>query len=78
MDTWGASPGKPVEQLLEAGCRVGEDFMTELATVIDEADVELQFRDVDAERRVCHGDALLIWNQMRRGSNLRMQAQLSG
>ena len=55
---------------------VGEEFVPELTCSVDEADVELQLRDVDTEYGFSHGGELLLSNQRRRGSNLRIQAQL--
>jgi hypothetical protein len=46
---------EPGTELGEAIGRVGEDAVAELASVADEAGVELPFRDVDAERRSRHG-----------------------
>ena len=40
---------EPRRQLLETGGGVGEDFVAELTPRLDEAGVELQLRDVDAE-----------------------------
>jgi hypothetical protein len=52
--------GEPVTELLEAGRSVGEDFMLEFAALVDEADIELQFGDVNAKSRFYHGDKLLM------------------
>lgn len=51
MNTLDALLCQPLTQLREACQIVSEDFMLELTAIIDETDVELQFCDVDAERR---------------------------
>lgn len=48
-------PREPAGELGEAGLSVGKDFVTELAALADEASVELQLREVEAERREGHG-----------------------
>ena len=64
MDSLAILLGEPVKQLLEACRGVGEDFIIELAAVIDETRVELQFGDV-AKSAFSHGGELR-WNQMQR------------
>src|SRR2546423_10201400 len=60
VDTRDALLREPVKQLLEAGRSVREDFMLELATRVDETDIELQLGDVNAESRIGHGGELLF------------------
>jgi hypothetical protein len=62
--------------LLKARVTVREDLVLELAAMLDEADVELEFGDVDAKRRSCHemSSSDIIWR--RRGSSLQIQALL--
>jgi hypothetical protein len=64
VDSLDALAGEPVRELLEACDSVGKEFMTELATSVDETDVELEFRDVNAEHWFSHDGDLLVWNQM--------------
>jgi hypothetical protein len=42
-------PGEPVTELFKAGSSVGQAFMLELAALVDETDIELQLRDIDAQ-----------------------------
>lgn len=65
MDSLAILLGEPVKQLLEACRGVEEDFIIELAAVIDETRVELQFGDVKAKSGFSHGGELM-WNQMQR------------
>ncbi len=48
-------PGEPGGELREAGRGVGEDLVLELACRVDQAHVELEFSDVDAECGSDHG-----------------------
>ncbi len=75
VDTLDALLCQPLTQLRETCRIVSEDFMLELTAIIDETDVELEFCNVDAERRFCH-DEFLLDKLLRRRSNLQMQAQL--
>ena len=54
---------------------VRKDFVLEFTVVLDEEDVEFEFRDVNAKCWFCH-DGQLLWHLLRRRSNLQMQAQL--
>jgi hypothetical protein len=47
MNSLNAVLGKPLGELLKACRRVGKDFMLELTVELDEADVELEFGDVN-------------------------------
>ncbi len=51
VDTLDALLCQPLTQLLKACCSIWKDFMTEGAAWVDEAHIELEFCDVDAERR---------------------------
>src|SRR5829696_834401 len=60
--------GEPGRELREAGGCVREDAVAELTGVADEAGVELQLRDIDAERRSRHGVSPLRSYTRRRAS----------
>src|SRR5215207_4220375 len=85
---------KPGGELLKARVSVGEDFVAELPGLKNEAGVELQLRDVDAEDRKAHGSsslsgytcgrptlwmqALLRWERLRIASGLLVTSGVSG
>ena len=48
------SCSKPVDS-------IGKDFVFELAACVDEADIELEFGDVNAERWFGHDRELLLY-----------------
>jgi hypothetical protein len=50
VDAPGPLPLQPPGELREAGRGVGEGAVAGLTALADEAGVELEFRDVDAER----------------------------
>jgi hypothetical protein len=50
VDALDALPDQPVGELRETGRGVGEDFVAELAAFADEAGVEGELGDVEAER----------------------------
>jgi hypothetical protein len=51
----------PLCELLKASLGVREDLVLELSYLINEADIELQFSDVDAECGNGHKRRLLCW-----------------
>jgi hypothetical protein len=52
--------GEPLTQLLEATCSVGKEFMLKFSFDADEANIELEFGDVNAEYWLCHYGDLLV------------------
>lgn len=80
MDALDPVFGEPPLELLKACDSVGKDFMLELATCVDETDIELQFGDVNAEHWFCHdGNSLdIIGSGAGQTCKYKLSSRVSG
>jgi hypothetical protein len=51
--------GEPGKELLKAWGSIGEEFMSQFIFEVDEANIELEFGDVNAEHWLCQDNELL-------------------